>query len=668
MANRAGSISIEEFELANSLESQDQFVFFQNSTRKTKRVTRNAMFASAGVSTELAPVVSGLESYTLTGDPFFLQYSGFVDQKRQFLEQATGLLQVATGLLADSGAQIREDLIDLNIAFTGASGVLRSSIDTNYIVATGISGTLAARIETLNSEFTGTAASLSSTIQDVSLTVTTASGTLAQTINNLNSTFTGATGSLSSNIQEVNLTVTTASGTLASRIDTLNSEFTGASGSLSATISGNYETFVNASGALATAIDVLNSTFTGATGSLSATIASNYETFTNASGALASRIDSTEAYASGISGSVVQETSARISSVSGVSGAVALNWGVKLNGDSGVIGAIKMVGDGVTSNFLVITDNFKVQNVAKTTPAGAASSQVTLLDIKSNGIVFGADILSDNYSEGVSGWRVKRSTGDAEFNDVTVRGQIKGGTTLGDSGDTEFGLVVNSQFGIRRSVNNGSLILTGGSGNGVFYGAQIDMIGSDYAGESSNAQGQLNLSAGYKSSMDTLGSDGAIIFRTSREYQNQNIGAVRLMIEIDGTVKIVETPTGNTAGYVYPGAPNGGAGTLVVDKSVTAQTYTSTSSKRFKKKIKNLKNGMEIVNKLRPVTFDWKTKDLKNDIGLIAEEVNEVVPNIVGLNNKGEVVGLDYGKLTPILIQAIKELSLEVSKLKNKIK
>ena len=66
--------------------------------------------------------------------------------------------------------------------------------------------------------------------------------------------------------------------------------------------------------------------------------------------------------------------------------------------------------------------------------------------------------------------------------------------------------------------------------------------------------------------------------------------------------------------------------------------------------------------------FDWKTKDLKNDIGLIAEEVNEVVPNLVGFNNQGEIVGIDYGKLTPILIQAVKELSLEVQKLKNKIK
>jgi hypothetical protein len=140
-----------------------------------------------------------------------------------------------------------------------------------------------------------------------------------------------------------------------------------------------------------------------------------------------------------------------------------------------------------------------------------------------------------------------------------------------------------------------------------------------------------------------------------------------MIIELDGTVRIIEQSSGTAPG-AGSAAPNAGAGKLVVESTVTAETYTSTSSKRFKKKIKNLKNGKEIISKLRPVIFDWKTKDLKNDIGLIAEEVNEVIPNLVGFNNKGEVVGIDYGKLTPILIQAVKELSLEVDRLKNKIK
>jgi hypothetical protein len=114
-----------------------------------------------------------------------------------------------------------------------------------------------------------------------------------------------------------------------------------------------------------------------------------------------------------------------------------------------------------------------------------------------------------------------------------------------------------------------------------------------------------------------------------------------MIIELDGTVRIIEQSSGTVPG-AGSAAPNAGAGKLVVEASVESPTYLSTSSKRFKKKIKTFKNGLETISKLRPVVFDWKTKDLKNDVGLIAEEVNEVIPNLVGLNSEGDISSIDY--------------------------
>ena len=247
---------------------------------------------------------------------------------------------------------------------------------------------------------------------------------------------------------------------------------------------------------------------------------------------------------------------------------------------------------------------------------------------------------------------------------LSVNGQLVAATS--DGLDSEAGLVINSGFGIRYGDKASVLTITGGDGNGITNGAQIDLVGTQYndgGPGNGSSEGQLILSAGYDGTLNPVdpSRDGCIIFRTSRE-SNANIGVQRLRIDLDGTVRVVD------AGNANPGAPDDGAGNLVVDNSVTAGTYTSTSSRRFKKKIRNFKNGLETISKLRPVIFDWKNKEIKNDIGLIAEEVNEVIPNLVGLNNKGEVVGIDYGKLTPILIQAVKELSLEVERLKNKIK
>ena len=100
---------------------------------------------------------------------------------------------------------------------------------------------------------------------------------------------------------------------------------------------------------------------------------------------------------------------------------------------------------------------------------------------------------------------------------------------------------------------------------------------------------------------------------------------------------------------------------------VTADTFTTSSSKKFKTNIKQLNSGIETIDKLKPVSF--KRKDTKQqDIGLIAEEVDKVLPVIVKHNDKNEAEGLDYSKLTVVLINAVKELSAEVKELKKKLK
>lgn len=88
----------------------------------------------------------------------------------------------------------------------------------------------------------------------------------------------------------------------------------------------------------------------------------------------------------------------------------------------------------------------------------------------------------------------------------------------------------------------------------------------------------------------------------------------------------------------------------------------------------NINDGLVIINKLRPVLFDWNDKALElnpnryaSDVGLIAQEVKEVIPDIVHPMYDGEYLGIDYIKLVPYLIQSIKELSSKVIELESKI-
>ena len=107
------------------------------------------------------------------------------------------------------------------------------------------------------------------------------------------------------------------------------------------------------------------------------------------------------------------------------------------------------------------------------------------------------------------------------------------------------------------------------------------------------------------------------------------------------------------------------AGNLTVSGDVVA--YGSPSDKRYKENIKPVTNALDKVSKLQGVTFDWKESesilDIKEDIGFIAQDVQEVLPELVRENEDGKLSLRDKG-IVPILVEAIKELKAEIEELK----
>ena len=70
--------------------------------------------------------------------------------------------------------------------------------------------------------------------------------------------------------------------------------------------------------------------------------------------------------------------------------------------------------------------------------------------------------------------------------------------------------------------------------------------------------------------------------------------------------------------------------------------------------------------KLKPKQYDWK-KDNRKDIGFIAQEVEEVIPEIVKNNEwfDDKIKTMDYEKLTAVLIKAVQEQQKQIEELKN---
>jgi len=99
---------------------------------------------------------------------------------------------------------------------------------------------------------------------------------------------------------------------------------------------------------------------------------------------------------------------------------------------------------------------------------------------------------------------------------------------------------------------------------------------------------------------------------------------------------------------------------------VNAGSFTSRSSVRYKKDIVPLQDSLSKVNSLNGVSYVWKDTE-KSDVGLIAEEVHEIYPELVHKTSSDEVEGVEYGKLTAVLIEAIKELTKRVVELEKQL-
>ena len=95
-----------------------------------------------------------------------------------------------------------------------------------------------------------------------------------------------------------------------------------------------------------------------------------------------------------------------------------------------------------------------------------------------------------------------------------------------------------------------------------------------------------------------------------------------------------------------------------------ARAWVTYSSARHKTNVEVVKNPIETVKSLRGVTYDWKGTG-QADVGFIAEEVGAIVPEVVSFGKDGRAEGIDYGRLTSVLVEAMKVQQQEIEKLQS---
>lgn len=243
-------------------------------------------------------------------------------------------------------------------------------------------------------------------------------------------------------------------------------------------------------------------------------------------------------------------------------------------------------------------------------------------------------------ASGTTGWLRANTTGYLQFSNLAIKGS--------DFDTQEF--VWTSAIGYANSTNS-----------------QYDTLVYD---TSSTAWVRTRLTHLLAQEIDTL-TLGTVVANSSgsvRVNANTNFGGVTSSLYVSNTTARV-----GVGGIVNPQAPLHVQGAIYATGDVSA---FYTSDKNLKENITKIEDPLEKLRWLRGVEFDWK-KDVISDLshvgpkpdhdyGLIAQEVEKVFPELVTERTDG-YKAVDYSRLVPVLLEAVKELSYRVNILEAEI-
>lgn len=221
---------------------------------------------------------------------------------------------------------------------------------------------------------------------------------------------------------------------------------------------------------------------------------------------------------------------------------------------------------------------------------------------------------------------------------------------VNDGGSSITALTIDSSEAGNASFN-GTVTANAGliADNITIDGTEIDLSSGDLT---IDAAGRIDLSAD---------DNGEIrLFDGSSMYAQFKDDSDRLSIQAlisDADMLFVGNDGGSTITALQLDMSEAGAATF--NNNVTA-----FSDKRLKDNIETLEDGLTKVEQLRGVTY---TRDGKENIGVIAQEVEKILPEIVlTADDEMGTKSVDYSRITAVLIEAVKELSARVKELENK--
>ena len=231
---------------------------------------------------------------------------------------------------------------------------------------------------------------------------------------------------------------------------------------------------------------------------------------------------------------------------------------------------------------------------------------------------------------------------DAGGSDILLRAS---GTTFGSLREN------SSNFRIKSDVLDKDMLFLGNDGGSEITALTLDMSEGGYATFNNgmtlkndiyinNADGSLTVGYLYNDSNDFIvrsySTDKDIIFK------GNDGGSLITALTLDMSA----------------------AGAATFNSIVNAPNFNTTSDATLKTNVETLTGSLDAVQALRGVSFDWIDNG-GSEIGVIAQEVEAVLPALVNTNDEG-IKSVKYGNMVAVLIEAVKELKAEIEELKKR--
>jgi hypothetical protein len=270
---------------------------------------------------------------------------------------------------------------------------------------------------------------------------------------------------------------------------------------------------------------------------------------------------------------------------------------------------------------------------------------------------------------------------------ITSTGNVGIGTT---SPDNKVNIQESALSGRDASNGNTSLTLEHATDTGIqfFSATQTQLRFGDAASTGAGSiiyehgTDKLRLNTGAITSFETggsermrIGSNGHMLVNTTTDYgqfvvETNVAGGNPAGLYIYSTDTVVDA--GNVLGiFSYESDATVGDGTYFLQfkdadgvigsitsaSSSSAVAFNTSSDERLKENIIDASPQLDIIKQVQVREFDWK-KNGNHQVGMIAQELNNIIPEVVTVGGESESENpwaVDYGKLTPYLIKAIQE-------------